>query len=1058
MRMQQHHVPSALRSLPGTIALAALALAGAGASARLEAQSAPSAGQAAYAPALFQGLQYRTIGPSRGGRVTTVAGHPKQPSTFYMGATGGGVWKTTNYGQSWENVSDGYFATGSIGAIRVAPSDPNVVWVGTGSDGLRSNVIVGKGVYRSTDGGKRWTHVGLEKAGLIGAVEVDPRDPNVAFVAAIGQPFGKNPERGVFRTRDGGKSWEKVLFVSDSTGAVDLEFHPKDPDVIYATTWRGERKPWTIISGAREGGVYRSDDGGTTWKHLTRGLPTGVRGKADLAVSPADPDRVYVLMEAPEDKGEGGLYRSDDRGETWRLVSTHRPLLDRPFYYTNVTADPKNADVVYVMATQFWKSTDGGQTWQRRTTPHGDDHDLWINPDNPDIMIEANDGGANVTLDGGRSWSTQNNQPTAELYQVDLDDRFPYWVYAGQQDNGTAIALPSLPSPLWSQEVPNIGRAVGGCETGPAVPKPGDPDIIYTNCKGRFGRLNLRTGQEKQYYVGAANMYGHNPKDLKYRFQRVSPIKVSPHDPNVVYHASQYLHRTTDEGVTWETISPDLTANDPRGHVISGTPITRDVTGEEFFSTIYAVEESPLVKGLIWVGANDGPVHVTRDGGKSWSKVTPKGLPAGARIQAIEPSPHRPGKAYVAAYAYLLDDWQPYIFKTEDYGKSWTRLTSGKNGIPADWPTRVVREDPSREGLLYAGTEFGMFASFDDGKSWQPFQLNLPVTPITDIKVYRKDLVLATMGRGFWILDNLTPLHQLSEPVRAAKAHLFNPREAYRMRYRAASGADAPQFVPAGAIIDYVLADEPAGPVTLEVLDAKGNLVRGFSSEAAGETTHPGPGMHGPTLERLGTPRLPKKGGANRFIWDLAHAGPWDADVRRGGRNGPLAVPGTYQLRLTVGDWTETRTLEVRIDPRVAEDGVTQADLEAQLAFSLKVRDALTEAKRMVVELKGARERLARQVDEGGRDRKASGRAEAALRSLEALEARMVTAEGRYMQPMLVDQLSYLYSMLTDADQKVGKDAFQRFAELQAELAGHVAALRRILESDVAQLDAAPRR
>jgi photosystem II stability/assembly factor-like uncharacterized protein len=1058
MRTKQQYAPSGLRPLPETVALAALALAGAGAPARLEAQSPPAAAQAAYAPALFQGLQYRSIGPSRGGRVTAVAGHRMQPSTFYMGATGGGVWKTTDYGQSWENVSDGYFATGSIGAIRVAPSDPNVVWVGTGSDGLRSNVIVGKGVYRSTDGGKRWTHVGLEKVGLIGAVEVDPRDPNVAFVAAIGQPFGKNPERGVFRTRDGGKSWEKVLFVSDSTGAVDLEFHPKDPNVVYATTWRGERKPWTIISGAREGGVYRSDDGGTTWKLLTRGLPTGLRGKADLAVSPADPDRVYVLMEAPEDKGEGGLYRSDDRGETWRLVSTHRPLLDRPFYYTNITADPKNADVVYVMATQFWKSTDGGKTWQRRPTPHGDDHDLWINPDNPDIMIESNDGGANITLDGGRSWSTQNNQPTAELYQVDLDDRFPYWVYAGQQDNGTAIAVPSLPSPLWSQEVPNIGMAVGGCETGPAVPKPGDPEIIYTNCKGRFGRLNLRTGQEKQYNVGAANMYGHNPKELKYRFQRVSPIKVSPHDPNVVYHASQYLHRTTDEGVTWETISPDLTANDPRGHVISGTPITRDVTGEEFFSTIYVVEESPLEKGLIWVGANDGPVHVTRDGGKSWSKVTPKGLPAGARIQAIEPSPHRPGKAYVAAYAYLLDDWQPYIFKTEDYGKSWTRLTTGTNGISADWPTRVVREDPSREGLLYAGTEFGMFVSFDDGKSWQPFQLNLPVTPITDIKVYRKDLVLSTMGRGFWILDNLTPLHQLSAQVRTAKAHLFHPREAYRMRYRLSSGPDAPQYLPAGAVIDYALADEQVGPVTLEILDAKGNLVRGFSSEAAGETTQPGPGMHRPTLERVGTPRLPRKAGVNRFIWDLAHAGPWDADARRSGRNGPLAVPGTYQLRLTVGDWSETRPLEVKIDPRVAADRVTQADLEEQLAFGLKVRDAVTEVKRLVVELNGARERLSRQVGEAGRNRKASGRAEAALRSLEALEGRLVTAEGRYMQPMLVDQLTYLYSMTNDADQKIGKDMVQRFDELKAELAGHVATLRRILESDVAQLEAAPRR
>ncbi|HEX7118782.1 MAG TPA: hypothetical protein VF212_08345 [Longimicrobiales bacterium] len=979
----------------------------------------------AFDPALFSGLEYRWIGPSRGGRVTAVEGVRQQPNVFYFGATGGGVWKSDDYGANWRNISDGYFATGSIGAIEVADSDPDIIYVGTGSDGLRSNIIAGKGVYKSTDAGETWTHVGLRDVGQIGAVEAHPTNPDIVFVAAIGHAFGPNPERGVFRSTDGGASWEKVLFVSDSTGAVDIEFAPDDPNTVYATMWRAERKPWTIISGAREGGVFKSTDGGDTWTKLGGGLPDGVVGKIDLAVSAADPDVVYALVEALPP--EGGLYRSDDRGETWTAVNTTEAgLLDRPFYYLNVTADPTNPDKVFVAATAWWVSEDGGRTFERRRTPHGDNHDLWINPDDPDILIQSNDGGANVSLNGGRTWSTQDNQPTAELYQIDIDDRFPYWVYAGQQDNGTAIAVPSLPTPLWSSEVPAIGRAVGGCETGPAVPRPGDPDIVYANCKGRFTRLSLRTGQEKQYYVGAQFMYGHNPKDLKYRFQRVSPIEVSPHDSNVVYHASQYLHRTTDEGVTWETISPDLTANDPRGHVISGSPITRDVTGEEFYSTIYAVEESPLVEGLIWVGSNDGLVHVTRDGGESWQNVTPKDLPPGGRVQNIEPSPHDPAKAYVAVYRYLVaDDWAPYIYRTTDYGRTWTRLTDGENGIPADYPTRVVREDPDREGLLYAGTEFGIFISFDDGASWQPFQQNLPVTPVTDIEVYRKDLVVSTMGRGFWILDNVTPLHQLSDEVAGARAYLFQPRAAYRLRYRARGGGPAdPEYPEPGAMIDYYLASDDVGPVTLEILDADGDLVRGFSSEAPGEQTVLKGTMHDWALETVGTPRLPTGKGMHRFTWDLSHPGPWHPNARRSGRNGPMVLPGTYQVRLTVGDWTQTRTLEVRMDPRVVDDGVTRGDLAEQLEHAFRVRDAISEANLALDRVRNARERL-----------EAAGRsASDAARRLDALRAALETADGRYMQPMLIDQLEYLYGMITDADQKLGRDAFIRYDELRAEL------------------------
>ncbi|MGD2217333.1 MAG: hypothetical protein PVJ64_11265 [Gemmatimonadales bacterium] len=1030
------------------LVLPLLALTDAGWQESALAQSRDADRNVVYDPALFADLAYRMVGPSRGGRVTAVTGIAEQPGTFYMGATGGGVWKTEDYGQSWVNVSDGYFETASIGALDVANSNPAVLYVGTGSDGIRSNVITGRGVYKSTDAGQSWSFLGLRDAGQIGAVIIHPDDPDLVYVAAIGQAFAPNPTRGVYRTKDGGVSWEQILFVSDSTGAVDLEFAPDNPREIYASMWRAERKPWTIISGAREGGVYKSTDGGDSWTKLTNGLPGDLIGKSDLAVSAANPDRLYVLMEAPEP--ERGLYRSDDRGASFRLVNSEPGLTDRPFYYCNVDADPSNADVVYVNSTRFYKSEDGGATFRRRSTPHGDNHDMWINPNDADLYIQSNDGGANVTRDGGRTWSTQRNQPTAELYQVDVDDRFPYWLYAGQQDNST-IAVPSLPPYSAPGGATAHWRSIGGCETGPAVPKPGEANIVYANCKGRFGRYNAATGQEKQYYVGAQNLYGHNPKDLNYRFQRVSPIEISPHDPNVIYHASQYLHRTVDEGVTWETISPDLTAFKPARQMASGMPLTRDITGEEHYSTLYAVEESPLTPGLIWVGANDGPVHVTRDGGRTWSEVTPTDLPPEGRVQTIEPSPHRPGKAYIAVLRYLLGDWQPYIYRTEDYGASWTRLTTGDNGIPADYPTRVVREDPDREGLLYAGTEFGMYISFDDGAHWQPFQLNLPVTPVTDIKVYRQDLALSTMGRSFWILHDISPLHELDRRVASAPVHLFQPRAAYRMRYSSfGRGAAAPEYPAAGAVIDYYLAEEPAGAVKLEILDAGGDVIRNFTSE--------GPARREPAQPEFmrfgfaGGTRLEVAAGMHRFTWDLRYAGIRDLESGRSGR-GPRAAPGTYQARLSVGDWSETRSFQVLIDPRVAADGVTQEDLEEQLAFNLRLLELTGEARRTARRVGSLHQELAG-LSEKTAHQGVLRRAESLDDRLAAIESLFVTSEeGRYPQPMLLDQLRYLGSMTDRADQKLGADAYTRFDELKAELAGHQAAIERLLETELAELN-----
>lgn len=967
-----------------------------------------------YDPGLFKALKYRCIGPSRGGRVTAVTGIPDQPSTFYMGAAGGGVWKTTDYGMNWTNVSDKYFKTTSIGAIRAAPTDPDVVYVGTGSDGLRSNVISGRGVYKSIDAGKTWQFIGLYNTGQIGAVEIHPHDPNTVLVAVIGQAFSPNPERGVYRTKDGGQSWEKILFISEKTGAVDIEFAPNDPDMIYACLWRAERKPWTIISGGEEGGLYKSTDGGDAWTQITNGLPTGLRGKSDLAVSPADPKRVYLLMEAP--KGQGGLYRSDDWGESFTLVSSYKPLLARPFYYCNIDADPTNADIVYSSAEAFNKSIDGGKTWKRLSTPHGDNHDMWINPNDPDIFIQSNDGGANITMDGGKTWSTQYNQPTAELYQVAVDDQFPYWVYAGQQDSST-IMVPSLPPYSPASGPTGFWQAVGGCETGPAVPKPGSHNIVYASCKGRFGRYNKLTGQEKQYYVGAVNMYGHNPKDLKFRFQRVSPIHISPHDPNIVYHASQYLHKTIDEGVTWEIISPDLTANEPDKQVISGSPITRDITGEEFYSTIYAVQESPLEKGLIWVGANDGPVHMTRDGGNSWTNVTPRDIPKGGRVQTIEPSPHRPNKAYFAAYRYLLGDWEPYIYKTGDYGSSWERISSGHNGIPIDSPTRVIREDPDREGLLYAGTEFGMYISFDDGENWQPFQLNLPVTPVTDIKVYTKDLVLSTMGRSFWILDNVTPLHQINKQTADKDYFLFEPRKAYRMRYRSSRRSSAdPEYPSPGVMIDYYFSVKPKKEVVLEISDTNGCVIRKFSSET-------------------GNLRLTAGAGIQRFTWDMRHDRPGDQssddtssrDSYRG-RSGPMVVPGAYKATLKADCWSESVDFDILMDPRVSADGVTLSDFHAQELLSLDILKLLKSAQKAVDLIDEGKKQLASEIDSG-----ASKGSQAKLKEqrLSEIQQQFETAEGIYPQPAFIDQIRYLYSMLDRADQKPGRDAYQRFEELK---------------------------
>lgn len=998
------------------ILTATAALSGLDLSARAQAPAGPS-----LDAKLLGGLKYRMVGPSRGGRVTAVAGHRRQPGTFYLGSSGGGVFKTTDYGVTWTPVTDGFLETGSIGAIEVAESNPDVVYVGTGSDGIRSNVIQGKGVYRSNDGGKTWTSIGLRDVGQISDVRVNPGNPEAVFVGAQGIAWTPNPERGVYRSSDGGRSWKKVLYVNETLGASAVVMNPTNPSELYAALWLGQRKPWSIISGSEAkggAGIYKTTDGGETWTKLTAGLPGGLIGKIDLDLSPANPKRVYALIEAPGD--ERALYRTDDSGATWTRQSNDPNLLRRPFYYTNVHAHPKDPDTVFVNNESFFKSVDGGKSFKAGTTPHGDNHSMWINPDNPDIMVQSNDGGANVTMNGGVTWTTQMNQPTAEIYQIETDDQFPYRLYGAQQDTGWPIILPSLPPFAHSYDDALMMQVPGpGCETGPVKPKPGAPHIVYGVCKGEFYRMNLMTGQEQSYWIYPQNRYGQAASGIRYRMQRITPFEISPHDPNLIYHGSQFLHRTADEGQTWDTISPDLTAHPSGTQGISGEPITRDITGEEIYSTIYAIEESRLEKGVIWVGTNDGLVQLTRDGGKTWTNVTPRGMPPMGRVQSIDDSPHHLGSALVSYYRTLLGEFKPYIYRTDDYGATWTLLTDGKNGIPGDHPTRVAREDPGREGLIYAGTEFGMFISLNGGKSWQSFQLNLPVTPVTDLKVHRGDLVLSTMGRGVFIVDNVAALHQLAKLDGNAPAALIAPPPAYRLRYDVMNGPADPQFIEPGAIIDYALKADATESLRLEVMDSAGAVIRTFEAgpPQGAETTQ---GMRAPETRLGGPPRLAGKAGAHRFIWDLRHPG---VPGLRG--PGPMVPPGDYRLRLSMGAFAEERSLKVLSDPRLAKDGVTDAMIMEQTKLLLDIRRRIIEARSVLQKLNEARVKAQA-------DGTAPGAAK--LKGIDAVIAKLQTAGGSYPQPMLIDQFAAVARMLGQADQKPGRDAYERFNDLVEEL------------------------
>ena len=956
----------------------------------------------------FSKLKYRNVGPFRGGRVTAVHGVDAQANVFYMGATGGGVWKSDDYGQSWKNVSDGYFDTPSIGAISVSSSNPDLVYVGTGSDGLRSNVISGKGIYKSEDAGKTWEFSGLPMAGQIGAVEIHPENNELVLAAVIGQAFKANKERGIYKTSDGGKNWEQVYSISDTTGFVDLEFHPNNSNVIYASAWRAERKPWTIISGGDENGIYKSVDGGNQWKKIGKGLPEQM-GKIDLAVTKDDPNRLYALVEAMDTLR--GLYVSLDQGENFTLQSNKKGLTDRPFYYCNVEADPHNAKKVYVNSTRFYRSMDEGKTWTTLSTPHGDNHDIWINPIDSNLIVQSNDGGANVSFNGGKTWSTQYNQNTAELYQVEVDNQYPYWLYAGQQDNYSTVSVPSMPP--YAHQLGSAGYVMntGGCETGPAVPNPLDPNIVYSNCKGKFSVFNKTTGQEKRYDVEAYFMYGHSTEELPQRFQRVSPIHISPHDPSVIYHCSQYVNRSTDEGQTWEKISPDLSAFEPEKQMRSGGPFTNDITGEEFYSTIYSIQESRLEKGVIYVGANDGPVHVTKDGGKNWINITPK-MQKGGRVDSVEPSKHQKGVAYVSVMRYMLGDENAYIYRTEDYGSNWKLINKG---IKANTPVRVVREDPQNEDILYAGTENGMYISFDKGEKWQSFQQNLPVTPITDIKIHRGDLVLSTMGRGFWILDDVSVLGQ--DYHKQKETTLYKPNEGIRYRGFRTSGTGtvmrSHSYPQPGVLIDYYLADT-VDQIRLDIIGSRGKIIRSFTNFSETQDTIVRDMMTNYTESSLNS-ALSVNAGAHRFRWDMKTKGAWRDNDRSTYSRGPLALPGTYQLVLTADGKEYKQEVTLIRDPKISTNEVSDLDMKAQSVMLEAVINLQSNVRKAIVYIED-------KLEENPNDEK-----------MLSAQDFLVQKDGRYTKPMFLSQLNYLYGIMNKADQKLGADVFARYEQLQKE-------------------------
>jgi photosystem II stability/assembly factor-like uncharacterized protein len=1004
---------------------------------------------------VFEGLQLRSIGPYRGGRSVAVRGVRGEPLTFYFGGTGGGVFKTTDGGATWDPVSDKFFASGSVGAIDVAESDHNLVFVGMGESPIRGNLSNGDGVYKSTDAGATWTHVGLRSTYQISRVRIDPRDPQIVYVAALGHAWGPNEDRGIFRTQDGGKTWKKVLYVDNTTGASDLAMDPTNPRVLYAAFWQVYRKPWTIESGGPGSAIYKTTDGGDTWKKLEGGLPAGVVGRIGVSVSKARPSRVYAIVEA----AKGGVYRSEDGGEKWSFVNGEHKLIERAWYYNWIYADPRNPDVVYVPNVSFHRSIDGGKTFAKIRESHGDNHDLWIDPDDTDRMILGNDGGAAITMNGGRTWSSILTQPTAQFYRVVVDNRVPYWIYGAQQDNSTIAIASSVRGAAISQR---DWHDVGGGESAWIAPDPRNPDIVYaTGYGGLITRYDHKTGETRDISAWPQPADGQATRDLKYRFQWNAPVLLSPNDPSILYHASQKLLRSRDEGQTWEEMSPDLTRNDAAKQGFSGGPIVHEITGVEVYDTIFTVAESTLEPGMVWVGTDDGLVQLTRDSGKTWQNVTPKGIPDWIRINSLEVSRLDKATAYVAATMYQFDDQHPYLYKTSDYGKTWTKIVTG---IPEGAFTRVIREDPVRKGLLYAGTETGLYISFDDGASWRAFRQNLPAVPITDLTVAGSDLVVATQGRAFWVLDDLTPLRLWNDGIEKEGVHFFPPRTTVRLS-RDIDDDTRPntgQNGPAGVVINFFLKQKPpeSTEVKIEVYSGP-TLLRSFSSakpkEAADKAS---PDEDGPKPLELHQ-------GVNRFVWDLRMIEPVLVSPKfTFGDTPPFGArvaPGTYTVRLKVGPEVYEQKAEVTPLPSIA---ATPQELKAQFDLLTSIQGDLTSIHDTIRSLRDARSQvngISERAAKIGKGPEIDALAKPLADKLTKIEQELINPnlqadeDSLMYTPGLDFQFAALAGSVASADARPTSGALQRYAFLRKQWQEVQGRLQGVLDQDLKAFNAAVR-
>jgi photosystem II stability/assembly factor-like uncharacterized protein len=881
----------------------------------------------------YGALEYRLLGPFRGGRSAAVTGVPNQPNLYYFGATGGGVWKTKDGGREWENISDGYFG-GSIGAIAVSKSDPNVIYVGGGEKTVRGNVSSGYGIWKSVDAGKTWQASGLPQSRHVPRIAIHPTNHNIVYAGVLGNIYKPTQERGVYKSTDGGKTWEKTLFSNEHSGVVDLIMDPTNPRILYASTWRVQRTPYSLSSGGDGSALWKSTDSGETWTEISvnKGFPEGILGIIGITVSPINNQRLWAIV---ENKDQGGLYRSDDGGETWTQVNDERKLRQRAWYYTRVYADTKDVNTVYVLNVRYHKSTDGGKNFNTYNAPHGDHHDLWIAPENPDRMIIGDDGGAQVTYDGGETWSTYHNQPTSQFYRVTTDNAFPYRIYVAQQDNST-IRIPHRTDGYSITE--DDWESTAGGESAHIAVDPENNDIVYGGSyDGFLTRVNHKTGTVRAINVWPDNPMGHGAEGMKYRFQWNFPIMFSKHNPNRLYTFSQHVHVTENEGQSWEIVSPDLTRNDPEKLKSSGGPITQDNTSVEYYCTIFAANESPLKEGLLWVGSDDGLIHITKDGGKTWDNVTPKGMPEWMMINSIEPSAFDEGTCYVAGTKYKTGDFAPYLYKTTDYGKTWKKIT---NGINDEHFTRVLREDPKRKGLLYAGTETGMYISFNDGKDWKLFQLNLPIVPITDLTIKDNNLIVATQGRSLWMIDDLTLIHQLYD-ADLSKDILFQPKDTYRMRGGGRSGSLTSGANHANGVITYFnLKDYKEDyEVSLTYFDTKGDTIKSFSTKDKKNM-------------------LKVENGANQFVWDMTYDGAerlpgmilWWASLE-----GPRAIPGKYKVSLNVNGDEQSQPFTIVADPRAES---TLADMEKQFQFIKDVNETMDKAHKSIKKIRNINSQL----------------------------------------------------------------------------------------------------